>query len=346
MAEVNRFPTPVGQIRRSRSIRRVACHPFRFAVTAPDPLVPIAAWSARLRHLEDLGFDAVTLPDHFTQGHRTEPLVGLTAAAMATSRLRLQTCVLGVDYRHPVLVHRMLATLDVVSEGRVVIGLGAGWMATDYEAAGLVQEPAGVRISRLEEAVAIVTGLFRPEPLDFTGEHYRVHALQGSPPPVQRPRPPLFLGGGGRRMLRFAGAQADIVGVNANLGEGALGRHTVLDSAEEQITEKLGWIRDGAQAAGRDPDQLELSLNSWLVRVTATEREAADHLARAAGKLDVPAALLARAPSVLVGTAGRCVELLQERRERFGFNRVQLDAGFSPPDLDALAPLLSALAGR
>ena len=192
-------------------------HPFRFAATMPAPASPLADWHSQLRHLEDLGLSSVVAADHFTGGYTFEPMVALTAAAGATTRLRLQTGVLGNDYRHPVLVHRMAALLDVVSDGRLVLGLGAGWMTSDYEAAGIALDPAGVRVSRFGEALAVIKGLFGSAPFDFEGEHYSVHSLDGLPKPVQQPHPPLFVGGGSPRVLRLAGREADIVGINASL---------------------------------------------------------------------------------------------------------------------------------
>ena len=174
-------------------------HPFRFAATMPAPEPPLADWHAQLRHLEDLGLSSVVAADHFTGGYSFEPMVALTAAAAATTRLRLQTGVLGNDYRHPVLVHRMAALLDVVSDGRLVLGLGAGWMISDYEAAGIALDPPGERVDRLAEALTVIKGLFGPEPFDFTGEHYALRELDGLPKPVQHPHPPLFVGGGSPR---------------------------------------------------------------------------------------------------------------------------------------------------
>ncbi len=184
---------------------RRACTRSGSRPPCPRPTRPLADWHAQLRHLEDLGLSSVVAADHFTGGYTFEPMVALTAAAAATTRLRLQTGVLGNDYRHPVLVHRMAALLDVVSDGRLVLGLGAGWMTSDYEAAGIALDPAGVRVSRFAEALAVIKGLFGPEPFDFAGEHYSVHALDGLPKPVQHPHPPLFVGGGSPRVLRLAG---------------------------------------------------------------------------------------------------------------------------------------------
>jgi probable F420-dependent oxidoreductase len=320
-------------------------HPFHFAATMPAPAAPLAAWEAELRHLEDLGLSSVVAADHFTGGYAFEPMVALTAAAAATTRLRLQTGVLGNDYRHPVLVHRMAALLDVVSDGRLVLGLGAGWMTSDYEAAGIALDPPGVRVSRFAEALAVVKGLFGPEPFDFAGEHYTVRALDGLPKPVQQPCPPLFVGGGSPRVLRIAGREADIVGINASLRAGELGAHAVHDLSVERVAEKIGWTQEGAAAAGRDPHSLELEMNHWLARVTASAAAADDLLARMGARFGVDPGVLAASPSVLVGTVSQIVDVLQARREQLGISYLQLDAGFPTPALDAFAPVIEKLAG-
>ena len=320
-------------------------HPFRFAATMPAPTAPLAGWHAQLRHLEDLGLSSVVAADHFTGGYTFEPMVALTAAAAATSRLRLQTGVLGNDYRHPVLVHRMAALLDVVSDGRLVLGLGAGWMTSDYEAAGIALDPPGVRVSRFAEALAVIKGLFAPEPFDFAGEHYTVCGLDGLPESVQHPHPPIFVGGGSPRVLRIAGREADIVGINASLRAGELGAHAVRDLSVERVAEKIGWAREGAIEAGRDPDALELEMNHWLIRVTLSEKAAEDLLARMGARFEVDPAVLAASPSVLVGPVSQIVDTLQARREHLGISYLQLDAGFPTADLDAFAPVIEILAG-
>src|SRR5438270_5790218 len=151
--------------------------PFRFAATVPTQLQPVQQWRDSLRQIEDLGFSSVAMADHFTDGYQVEPIVLLTAAAMCSPRLRLLTAVLGNDYRHPVLTHRMVAELDVLSEGRVELGLGAGWMTSDYDAAGIAYDPPGERVSRFEEAVAVLEGLFGPGPFSWDGKHYSIRDL-------------------------------------------------------------------------------------------------------------------------------------------------------------------------
>jgi probable F420-dependent oxidoreductase len=317
---------------------------FRFAVTAPE-IEDVRSWQDELRRIEGAGFDTVGVPDHFTEGWAVEPMVALTAAAMATTTLRLQTSVLGNDYRHPVLVHRMAATLDVLSGGRLTLGLGAGWLASDYQAAGLPLDPPSVRVERLEEAVAVLKGLFDPRPLHHDGSHYRIDGLVGRPPCVQRPHPPLLLGGGSPRVLRLAGREGDIASIVASLRAGALGGHAVADLAEERVVDKLAWVREGMVSAWRAEGDVTLSINHWLVRVTASEAEADALLDRVADKNGVAPDLLRRSPAVLVGTVDRLADQLVERRERFGFSHLQLDAGFPPADQRSLFPLVSRLAG-
>jgi len=318
---------------------------FRFAVT-PPPLTTVDAWRDQLHAIEDAGFDSVVVADHFTGGWDVEPMVALTAAAGLTTRLRLQTGVLCNDYRHPVLVHRMAATLDMVSGGRFVLGLGAGWLHSDYEAAGIPLDAPGTRISRLEEAVAVIKALFGPDPVDHAGAYYRISGLVGTPRAVQQPHPPIVLGGGSPRVLRMAGAQADIVSIVASLRAGHTGPDSVADLSACRVAEKVRWIREGVAAAGRTPEDVTISINHWLVRITETETEAAEFLARVADRNRVDPALLAESPAVLVGTVERLVDVLTERRERYGFGHLQLDAGFPPSDIPSLFPLVNRLASR
>ena len=319
--------------------------PFRFAATPAMSVHDADGWRDSLRRMEDAGITTAVLADHFTDGWSIEPVAGLAAAAMCTSTLRLQSGVLGNDYRHPVLTHRSAALIDVLSGGRLTLGLGAGWLRSDYDAAGIPMDPPTDRIARLAESVAVITALFGDEPCTFAGEHYRVTALDGLPKPVQRPHPPIFLGGGSPRMLRLAGGVADIVGVNASLRAGVLGAHAVHDLVLDRVREKLSWVREGARRAGRTDDDYELEMNLWLVRVSPTERDAESYLEKVAARYEVSPDVLAASPSVLVGTADRCVDLLLSRREELGISQWQLDAGMSTPDLPTVAPVIEKLAG-
>ncbi|MGE0877158.1 MAG: TIGR03621 family F420-dependent LLM class oxidoreductase [Acidimicrobiia bacterium] len=319
--------------------------PFRFAVTPPTKATPLTDWKQALHRIEDMGFDTVVIADHFTDGYEMEPFVAMTAIAMETTRLKVQSGVLGNDYRHPVQVHRAAAMLDVISEGRLILGLGAGWMTSDYESAGLALDPPGVRVSRFAEAVAIIKGLFGPEPFSYAGQYYEIRSLNGLPKPVHPAGPKFFIGGGSQRVLGIAGREADIVGINAALTAGELGRHAVVDLALDRVEQKIEWVRAGAEKAGRRLDDLELEMNVWLVRVAPDSASAVDFRERMAKRFDVTPELLKESPSVLIGTLEECIDTLVERRERLGINHFQLDAGFPPQDVEALAPIVARLAG-
>jgi probable F420-dependent oxidoreductase len=313
--------------------------PFRFLTPMPRLDQPAGRWKDAVRRIEDLGFATVSISDHFTRGWVMEPVVAMTAAAAATERLRVLSLVLANDYRHPVLLHKAMATLDVLSGGRVEIGLGAGWMLSDYRAAGIPYDEPAVRIQRLEESVGILKGLFGPSPLTFCGRHYRIDHLEGLPKPVQQPHPPLLIGGGGRRVLSVAGRHADIVSVNPSLRVGAVTSELLLDATAERIDQKVAWVREAAATAGRQPNDIELQLNLLICRVTNRTGRVSEVVSSLASSATDPR-LLEESPAVLAGTIEQCVEALQERRERFGISYVNLGS-----DLEAVAPIVDRLAG-
>jgi probable F420-dependent oxidoreductase len=313
--------------------------PFRFIAPMPRLDQPPARWRDAVRRIEDFGFATVSISDHFTRGWVMEPLVAMTVAAESTERLRVLSLVLGNDYRHPVLVHKAMATLDVLSEGRVEIGLGAGWMRSDYQAAGIPYDDPAARIDRLEESVAVLEGLFGPEPFSYSGRHYRISDLDGLPKPVQRPRPPLVIGGGGRRVLSVAGRHADIVSLNPSLRDGQVTSDLLADATAERIDQKIGWVREAAAGAGRRADDIELQLNLLVCQVTDRAGRASETASSlVAGTVDP--SLLEKSPAVLAGSVTRCVEALQERRERFGISYVNLGG-----DVEAVTPIVDRLAG-
>jgi probable F420-dependent oxidoreductase len=313
-------------------------HPFRFSAAMPRLVTPTSDWRARLRRIEDLGYAAVAISDHFTQGWVMEPVVAMTAAAEATTTLRMLSLVLGNDYRHPVLLHKSLATLDVLSAGRVEIGLGAGWLPGDYAAADIPFDPPGVRVDRLAEAVDVITGLFGPEPLRYAGKHYRITDLDGLPKPVQTPRPPLLIGGGGRRMLTLAGTVADIVGINPTMRTGTATGMALLDLTGERVAAKIAVARAAARAAGRDPASLRYQTSILSLHVTDVPGARPWVSSLAAGVTDP--ALLAGSPAVLRGSVASCVETLQRRRDEYGLDYIHIGG-----DPTAAAPIVARLAG-
>ena len=314
--------------------------PFRFIAPAPRLTADPDRWRAELRRIEELGFSTVSVGDHLSRGWVLEPITAMTAAAEATTRLRVLSLALANDYRHPVLVHKALATLDVLSGGRVELGIGAGWMASDYRAAGIAMESAGRRIERLEESIAVLTGLFAPGPFSFAGEHYQVEALDGLPEPAQRPRPPLLVGGGGRRILSLAARVADIVGVHCRLGSGVQDAEAVADLTADRVAEKVGWVREAATATGRTADDIEWQFSVYHCQVSRPGHAPAQNVSSFAALMEEAPEVLADSPAVLVGDVEQCVDLLQERRERYGFSYLNLGA-----DIESVAPIVARLAG-
>jgi len=220
---------------------------FRFGVYGRGET--LAQWRDFARKAEDLGYSTLDLPDHFSR--QMAPMLALAVAGQVTSRLRFSAAMLDNDFRHPLVLAKELATLDVLSNGRVEAGIGAGWMATDYEFSGIPFDPPGVRIERLKETIAILKGLWGNEPFSFSGKHYNITNHEGTPKPAQKPHPPLLVGGGGKRVLRLAAREADIVGVNFVLAEGMVNPAVAVTGSATATAEKLAWIR--AAAGARHP---------------------------------------------------------------------------------------------
>jgi probable F420-dependent oxidoreductase len=290
-------------------------------------------WVDKARQAEDLGYSTLTMPDHF--GDQLAPVPAMMAAAEATSRLRIGTLVFGNDYRHPLVLAKEAATMDLLSEGRLELGIGAGWSRSDYEQAGMAYDPPGVRVCRLEEAVQVIKGLFADGPFSFSGRHYSIRDHDGRPKPLQRPHPPIVIGGGGRRMLSLAARHADIVSVNPNLQAGLGGPETAPDATPAATERKLGWVR---QAAGERFGSIELNVLVGFVMVTDRPEELAQAMSPTFG---VPPPECLRSPLVLVGTLDSMVEELQRRREEWGFSYV----GFDSDSWKDMAPVVSRLAG-
>jgi probable F420-dependent oxidoreductase len=311
-----------------------AVRPFRFGVNARTA-ASAAAWAETARRVEALGYSTLTVPDHF--GEMFSPMPAIVAAAAATTRLRVGTFVLNNDFRHPVLLAREAAVVDVLTEGRLQLGLGAGYMKAEYEQAGLPFDRGGVRVARLGEAVTIVKGLLRGETVTFEGHHYHVtrHAIH--PRPHQQPQPPLLIGGNGRHILTLAAVEADIVALSGmTLSRGGTGRDFAGFTAAG-TDERLRWIREVAA------DRLErLELNALLQRVIVTDdrAKAADDLARQWPPL-TPADVL-DSPFVLLGTLEEMAEALRRRRERWGISYYVV----MEPALETFAPVVARLAGH
>lgn len=306
---------------------------FRFGVELHAPFDG-TSWAETVREVESLGYATLFVPDHFDEG--LGPIAALAAAATATTTLRVGTLVLDCDFRHPAVLARELATIDVLSGGRVEVGVGAGWKRLDYERSGIPMDAPKVRVDRMIEHVRVLRGLFGDEPFTFHGEHYDVTGLDGTPKPWTPGGPPILVGGGGRRVLRFAGANADIVGVNASIHSGEIDTAAAHDGLPERIDEKVAWVRDSAGARFDD-----LELNAWLAVAEVTEDSAS--LAEALGAVFEadPKDVLA-SPLTLVGSPGEIAERLHERRERWGYSYTVIP-GDKARDF---APVVNDLTGR
>jgi probable F420-dependent oxidoreductase len=291
------------------------------------------AWREKARLVETLGYKTLYLPDHF--GDQLSPIAALMSAADATSTLRVGSLVFDNDYRHPVVLAKEAATLDVLSEGRLDFGLGAGWQVSDYEQTGIPFDPPGIRIERMAEALQIIKSFFAGGSVSFAGKHYKVDAVEAAPVPVQTPHPPIVLGGGGKRMLQLAGREADIVSVNFNLSEGRVNRNLVRTGLAEATDEKVAWIKE---AAGDRFAAIELSVTVFVANVTDDRDTVAGALA--AGLRSEPGEIL-QTPHFLIGTVEQIIEDLQARRERFGISYIVV------PDEAAvsLAPVVERLTG-
>lgn len=305
-------------------------HPFRFAVRTTGAR-SADAWAARARHAEELGYSALVMPDHLIR--QLSPIPALTAAAAATTRLRVACHVFDNDYRNPVMLAREAASLDVLSNGRLELGLGAGWLQSDYRQLGVAYDEPKVRIDRLVEAIAIVKRLFAGETVDHEGAHYRLRGARIGTTPVQRPHPPLVIGGGGPRMMRIAAREADIVSFIPQMSR--QGRPQIREATTDATAEKVARLR----AAAKDRFE-KLELSAWVAHVNVADLRSP--IAAIGAGLEAAASALIGTPYVLAGTSGGIREQLLRYRERLGITywTIPIDA------MDAFAPVVEALSGR
>ena len=308
--------------------------PFRFGINVRTA-GSAAEWADKARKVERLGYSVLLVPDHLAE--LLAPFPALAAAAAATTRLRVGTGVLNNDLRHPLLTAREAATLDVLSDGRLELGIGAGHMQSEYAQMGLAFDAGATRVERLAEAVVIVKRLLEGEAVSFAGRHYRVTAHTLHPRPIQRPRPPLFIGGNAPRLLAVAAREADIVGLTGIAFRRGGAQPDVSDFRAAAVDERVRLLRE--TAAGRF-EQLELNTLVQRVIVTDDRHKAAQELTARWPHLTADEILAS--PYVLLGTVDQLVDNLRARRDRWGISYVMTHEPF----MDALAPVVARLAGR
>jgi probable F420-dependent oxidoreductase len=320
--------------------------PFRFAVQAYQAK-SAQAWRETAQQAESLGYSTFHLADHYfgpgpleaETGHPVQDLAAIPAMAMAaeaTNHIRIGCRVLCIDYHLPAVLAKEAATLDFLSDGRLELGLGAGWIQAEYDAMGVAWDAASVRIERLAEVVTLVKAHFGPDPIDVSGRHLTVSRYTGVPRPVQHPRPPIMIGGGAERILGLAGREADIVSLNYNNARGRLGPASIKGATAESTDQKIEWVR--AEAGDRFAE-IELEIGASFVAVTndATKRGIA-----MAAVIGMDPADFFDHPHVLVGSTNSIVNTLIERRERYGISYVTV----SSQAMQEFAPVVDALSGQ
>ena len=307
--------------------------PFRFGVqvnSEPDA----KSWAGLARSAEANGFDVLTMPDHFTP--QLAPMPALMAAADATTTLRVGALVFDNDYKHPLVLAKELATMDVLSGGRVEIGLGAGWMISDYEQAGMPYDSPKVRIDRFVEGLAVIKGCMGPGRFSFEGDHYVIKDHDGFPKPVQSPLPPVLIGGGGKRVLSIAAREADIVGINGTLTAGVIGEDAVSTMTSAAVDEKVAIV---AQAGAHRLHEIEMNIRTFFVKVTDDRRGFVDGVA---GMFKIPPALIDDSPFGLIGSVDAIKEQILAAREKWGFSYFIVGA----ENIEEMAPVVAALRGK
>ena len=305
--------------------------PFRFAVTTSSASSG-DEWRAKARRIEELGYDSLLVTDHLTA--QLAPMPAMAAALEATTRLRVGSYVFSNDYRNPVMLAKEVATLDLLSGGRVEFGIGAGWNVRDFEMLGIPYDPPVTRVPRMMEAVRLIDRLFMEDTVDWSGRYYSVRGAKVLPKTVQRPRPPLMIGAGGPRMLRFAARHADIVVLNPQFN--ADGQPMVAELTAGAAQRKIDVLR---AEAGARLEQLEISIYIADAGVTDEPRSLFDAIAT---RLKGAAAQLVDSPFFLYGSIADLKRQLLERRERFGTSYV----GIPSKSFELFAPLVRDLRGR
>jgi probable F420-dependent oxidoreductase len=308
--------------------------PFRFGLETGGA-ASRQEWLDKARKMEDLGYSTVLLEDHLFCAFA--PLAAMVSAAEVTSTLRIGTYVLGNDFRHPVVLAKEAATIDVLSNGRLELGIGTGYFKSDYERSGISLQPPGVRVERFKEAVQVMKGFFSGEPFSFEGQYYQVHDLDGLPQPVQKPHPPIMIGGGSKRILGFAAREADIVSLNIRRTPD--GGFDFSSLTAEAAAQKIEWIR---QAAGERFTDLELNLLVPEVAITDDRRQYAEKIHREWEMSDDAFTVdqLLDSPSFLIGSIEQIIEQLQMLREKLGVSYFSVWEPMEP-----FAPVVARLAG-
>jgi probable F420-dependent oxidoreductase len=316
--------------------------PFRFAVQATNA-AGAREWRDTARKVQDLGYSTLFLADHYlgpgpaqraarTPRQDLAPIAAMATAAAVTETLRIGCRVFCVDYHVPAVLAKEAATLDLLSDGRLELGIGAGWSGVEYTAMGLEFDRPGRRISKLEEVIELIKAHFDGSELAIGGEFVNVHGYAGRPRPVQRPHPPIIIGGGGRRVLGLAAREADIVSIsNVPFVES----NDAGQSPHEEARRRIGYVQ---AAAPERFDTLEVESSPYFTEITDDQDSA---LAELASKTQIPTEVLRDHPNVLIGSPATVADVLLSRRDELGVNYVTVQQS----QAEAFAPVVSRLRG-
>jgi probable F420-dependent oxidoreductase len=310
--------------------------PFRFGVMTSGRF-EATGWRELVRRVDELGYDVLNMPNH-RAAPGLSPLVAMASAAEISSRLRFGTLVLDNESVDPGVIAKDTATLDVLSEGRLEVGIGAGWLPADHTGIGQPWRRPGERIERLAEAIAVLKECWTEDTASRPSPVFPLDAIRNEPRPVQQPHPPILIGGGGERVLRLAGRLADIVSFVPNMAAGRLGPDTAADGRGDALSRKLAWVHE---AAGDRMAGIELHTNLTQVILTDDRAGGLAKVKRGYGlEADDDAAALA-VPHAVVGTAEQMADQLLERRARTGISYYSV----FEPGMEAFAPVQALLIG-
>ncbi|MEE2768920.1 MAG: TIGR03621 family F420-dependent LLM class oxidoreductase [Actinomycetota bacterium] len=319
---------------------------FRFGCQAYSPNNG-TEWFDTARKAEDLGYSTLHVADHYfgpgpAMEEASHPLQtvacipAMMAAATTTESIKIGSRVICVDYHHPVVLAKELATIDLLSDGRLEAGFGAGWVASEYTAMGIPMDRPGVRIDRMVEVVEMSRSFFAGEVLDVEGEHVTAKDMQAVPSSPQKAGPRIMIGGGSARVLRTAGRLADIVSINFDNSAGKIGSHGIGSGTADGTAQKLAWIREGA---GDRFDELEVEIGAYFTTVTDQSAATTETMAKGLG---LTTEALASHPHTLIGSIDEICEKLEQRRDELGISYVTV--GVSA--IEDFAPVVERMTGR
>ena len=310
---------------------------FRFLAPMPRLTGQARKWAAELSRIEDLGFHSVVVSEHYSHGWAMDALTAMNFALANTTRLRAMPLVLNNDLHHPAVLAKAIATADVLSAGRAAVGLGAGWLEDDYKALGANYDAAPVRIARLGEALQIIRAFFDGESVTWVGDHYKLDGLEALPCPLQTPRPPILVGGGGAKMLALAGSYADVVGVHLQLGRGGFDETAAEELSRANVDRKISLVVAAASQAARPVPEIQFTcydVNIEGVQATPIRASFSNYI-------DTHPENFSDSPVSLRGDVDKCVDDLIRWNEELGISYWSLGG-----NIDAIAPIVARLSAE